>query len=60
MENQQIANDVTKTSAKKISCDGGGGALGHPAIYLAIGDSGKIDCPYCGKKFIYENDAKNG
>jgi uncharacterized Zn-finger protein len=37
-----------------IACDGGGGALGHPKIYLHIkDDTGKIDCPYCGRNFVY-------
>lgn len=33
-----------------VSCDGGG-PLGHPRVYLQIGASGEIDCPYCGQKF---------
>ena len=24
----------------RVSCDGGGGALGHPMIYLNLGDGG--------------------
>ena len=37
-----------------VACDGGGGALGHPKIYLHIDDvKGEKDCPYCGRKFIY-------
>ena len=38
-----------------VACDGGGGALGHPRVYLhlvAQGDEGlQIDCPYCGIRF---------
>lgn len=38
---------------REASCDGGGGALGHPMIYLKIGD-GKtsVTCPYCSREFI--------
>jgi uncharacterized Zn-finger protein len=32
-------------------CDGGGGALGHPRVYLAIDRSGRATCPYCGRVF---------
>lgn len=39
---------VNKTS---VSCDGGGGALGHPKIYLTISEGGKIICPYCSRTF---------
>lgn len=37
----------------EVACDGGGGALGHPKVYLHIdvaqGDS--IVCPYCSRTF---------
>jgi uncharacterized Zn-finger protein len=36
---------ITKQSS--VSCDGGGGPLGHPRVYLQIGDEGDIVCPYC-------------
>ena len=34
-----------------VSCDGGGGALGHPKIYLEISKDGKVVCPYCSRTF---------
>jgi uncharacterized Zn-finger protein len=37
-----------------VGCDGGGGALGHPLVYLNIGKEGRIDCPYCGRRFILD------
>jgi uncharacterized Zn-finger protein len=33
-----------------VSCDGGG-ALGHPKVYLAIGEGGEIVCPYCSRTY---------
>jgi uncharacterized Zn-finger protein len=42
----------------QVACDGGGGPLGHPKVYLNVGKSGEIDCPYCGKHFILKADAK--
>ena len=33
-------------------CDGGEGPLGHPRVYLNLGPSGKIECPYCSRLFI--------
>ena len=39
----------------ETACDGGGGALGHPRVYLYIKDEkGEIDCPYCGRRFVYK------
>ncbi len=32
----------------RVSCDGGGGALGHPKVWLQIPmDKGWVECPYC-------------
>ena len=44
--------EIVKT--KKVSCNGGGGVLGHPKIYLDIGKENQIICPYCSKTFILE------
>ena len=42
-------------TTKRVSCDGGGGALGHPLVWYNIED-GEAVCAYCGAKFIYRND----
>jgi len=45
----------TKTvSERRIACDGGEGALGHPRVWLQIPeDRGWVECPYCDCKYIY-------
>ncbi len=43
---------IVKT--KKVTCDGDGGALGHPRVYLTMDESGQIDCPYCDRRFILQ------
>jgi uncharacterized Zn-finger protein len=35
-----------------VACNGGGGPLGHPRVYLNLTADGKIDCPYCSRLFI--------
>ena len=38
---------------RKVACNGGGGALGHPRVYLRIKDDAReIECPYCSRLFI--------
>jgi len=39
---------------EKISCDGGGGALGHPRVYLHIdhSDDQRVTCPYCSREYV--------
>ncbi len=40
-----------------VGCDGGGGALGHPLVYLKIGESRDIVCPYCSRHFVLAEGA---
>ena len=44
--------ETIETDATSVSCDGGGGALGHPKIYLNMGAKTSVDCPYCGRRFV--------
>lgn len=42
-----------------IACDGDGGALGHPRIYLNIEAGGRVECPYCGREYVLKEGAKS-
>jgi len=48
---------ITEIDGQEASCDGGGGALGHPRIYLTIGQRGEVVCPYCSRRFVLKADA---
>jgi hypothetical protein len=39
-------------SSHRLWCDGGGGALGHPRVYLEMGGAGFVECPYCDRRFV--------
>jgi uncharacterized Zn-finger protein len=39
-------------STKRVACDGGGGALGHPLVYMDMGDDGTVECGYCDRRFV--------
>jgi NADH dehydrogenase (ubiquinone) Fe-S protein 6 len=45
---------VTMVQGRKISCDGGGGALGHPKVYLNLDSGQPVTCGYCGRRFQQE------
>ena len=49
--------EILETDRASVRCDGGDGALGHPAVYLNMGEKGAIDCPYCGWRFVLQQDA---
>jgi uncharacterized Zn-finger protein len=40
-----------EVTTREVSCDGGGGASGHPRVFLNMGETDSIDCPYCGRRF---------
>lgn len=36
----------------RVSCDGGGGALGHPKVWYEMGSDHEVECLYCGRVFV--------
>jgi len=52
-----LINEVpsVKVNKRVASCDGGGGALGHPKIYINLDQSGPQSCNYCGLRFELEH-----
>lgn len=51
-------DEAIMVSNRSVRCDGGGGALGHPAVYLKIGPSDDIVCPYCSRHFVLESSGE--
>ncbi len=50
--------EVIHVQALDVACDGGGGALGHPKVFLHIDqEKGKIVCPYCSRTFVMTLEA---
>ena len=49
--------ETVEVETRRVSCDGGGGALGHPLVYLEIGEKGFVECPYCDKRFVLKAGA---
>jgi uncharacterized Zn-finger protein len=50
--------EIIEVETKNVGCDGGGGALGHPLVYLSLEQAGQIDCPYCGRRFVLKEGAR--
>lgn len=57
MTETQDAPEVEEVTERRISCDGGDGALGHPKVWLTIGEQGFVECGYCDKRFILAEGA---
>ncbi|KAL6255717.1 NADH dehydrogenase [ubiquinone] iron-sulfur protein 6, mitochondrial [Pogonomyrmex barbatus] len=50
--------DEVPPSPKKdriVACNGGGGPLGHPKVYINLDKPGNHTCGYCGLRFYKEN-----
>jgi len=53
------APEVVETENTRVACDGGGGALGHPRVFLEMGDENFVECPYCDKRFVLKAGASS-
>lgn len=49
--------ETVRVHAHRVACDGVGGALGHPRVYLDLGVDGTVDCPYCDRRFVQAGKA---
>ena len=43
--------EVMLVPSKRVACDGGGGALGHPRVWLEMGERTFVECGYCDRRF---------
>ena len=50
--------ETIEVDTATVACDGGGGALGHPRVYLRIVDQ-QVLCPYCSRLYVL-NDGAGG
>ena len=44
--------EVIEVRTGRIACDGVGGALGHPRVWLEMGEATFVECPYCDRRFV--------
>ncbi|KAG7205567.1 hypothetical protein KM043_007539 [Ampulex compressa] len=53
----KLINEVPPALRKDriVACDGGGGPLGHPKVYINLDKPGNHTCGYCGLRFYKED-----
>ena len=51
------APETIVVNSTRVACDGGGGALGHPKVYLEMGDRTFVECGYCDRRFVLSPQA---
>lgn len=47
--------EIVVVPGRKVSCNGGGGALGHPIVWYEMGDDDFVECKYCDRRFVLED-----
>jgi uncharacterized Zn-finger protein len=52
--------ETIEIDAMVAACNGGGGPLGHPRIYLNLAPTGRVECPYCSRRFVNRAMARAG
>ena len=52
--------EVITVDSTRVACDGGGGALGHPLVFMEMGDSDFVECGYCDRRFVRRSGAETG
>jgi uncharacterized Zn-finger protein len=50
------APETIVVETTRVMCDGGG-ALGHPRVYLEMGEGVSVECPYCDRRFVLKHGA---
>lgn len=41
--------EIIEVEARAVACDGG--PMGHPRVFLNMGQDDHVDCPYCGRRY---------
>jgi uncharacterized Zn-finger protein len=52
--------ETIEVETPTVGCDGGGGALGHPTVFLTLGQEGRVKCPYCSRHYVLKAGARTG
>jgi uncharacterized Zn-finger protein len=50
--------EIIEVETTTVACDGNGGPLGHPRIYLTLSKRGEIECPYCSRRYVLKQGAR--
>ena len=50
--------EIVEVEDTRVSCEGVGGALGHPKVYLEMGEKDFVECPYCDRRFVLKDGMK--
>jgi len=53
--NRSLALDppeIVAVRSRRVACDGVDGVLGHPRVWLEMGEADFVECGYCDRRFV--------
>ena len=53
------APEIIETGTTRVACNGGGGPLGHPNVWLEMGEATQVQCPYCSRLFVLKSEGSH-
>jgi uncharacterized Zn-finger protein len=56
----QNAPETIEVATTAPVCDGDGGPLGHPRVYLTMGADDEVECPYCDRRYVLKPGTARG
>jgi uncharacterized Zn-finger protein len=56
--NPMTPTEIVGVNTRTVACDGGGGALGHPRVFLRIPGE-EVMCPYCSRLYVLNAGANH-
>jgi uncharacterized Zn-finger protein len=51
--------ELVVVTTKKIACDGGGGALGHPKVWYDMFEQDYVECKYCDRVYALKGGSRD-
>jgi uncharacterized Zn-finger protein len=46
------APEILVVDHTRVCCEGSGGPLGHPRVFLEMGEQDFVECGYCDRRFV--------
>lgn len=58
---RQLADnpEVVVVATRKVSCEGVGGALGHPKVWYDMSEEDHVECKYCDRIFALKGGSRD-
>ena len=53
------APEIIEVETTRVSCEGIGGALGHPKVWYDMSEQDFVECKYCDRVFVLKGGSRD-